>query len=88
MALFAGVRVASLGFGGGRRLGQRFPLGASIGAPVRICTNEGLTRWSRISGIKLGKKRNTSVASHDAVHMYRNSGDLYTSNRTCIESTP
>jgi len=43
MALFAGVRVASLGFGGGRRLGQRFPLGASIGAPVRICTNEGLT---------------------------------------------
>jgi hypothetical protein len=39
---------------------------------VRICTNEGLTRWSRISGIKLGKKRNTSFASHDAVHAYRN----------------
>src|SRR6185312_11480635 len=39
-------------------------------------------------GIKLGKKRNTSVASHDTVHVYRNSGDLYTSNGTFIESRP
>ena len=39
-------------------------------------------------GIKLGNKGNSGVASHGAIHVYRNLKNLYTSNWTCIELRP